>query len=93
MPPVYLVLRFVKILWSPNPLLVVKWHLAGANVIFNLSASNEVLGKAEYRRELVKQQSARCLCTYVYTSAGPNESTTDVVFSGHSLIYENGILS
>lgn len=64
--------------------------LAGANVLLNLSASPEILGKAEYRRDLVRAQSARCLAAYAYASAGPGESSTDLVFSGHSLIAENG---
>lgn len=64
--------------------------LAGATLLLNLSASPEILGKYAYRRELVATQSARCLAAYVYASAGPNESTTDLVFSGHSLIAENG---
>lgn len=62
----------------------------GAELIVNLSASNETIAKRPYRRELVSQQSARNLCAYVYSSAGSAESTTDVVFSGHSLITENG---
>jgi NAD+ synthase (glutamine-hydrolysing) len=66
--------------------------LSGANLILNLSASNEILGKAPYRRMLVQQQSARGLCAYAYASAGPGESTTDVVFSGHCLVAENGTL-
>jgi NAD+ synthase (glutamine-hydrolysing) len=66
--------------------------LAGAQLIFNPSASNELLGKAAYRRDLVCQQSARCLAAYAYSSAGPGESSTDVVFSGHCLISENGSL-
>ncbi len=66
--------------------------LAGATVILNPSASNELLGKASYRRELVKQQSARCLAAYVYAGASTNESTTDVVYAGHSLIAENGTI-
>jgi NAD+ synthase (glutamine-hydrolysing) len=66
--------------------------LAGATLIVNLSASDELLGKAEYRRELVKQQSARCLSAYLYADAGPGESTTDVVFAGHSFIAENGTI-
>jgi len=66
--------------------------LAGATIIVNPSASNELLGKADYRRELVKQQSARCLCAYLYADSGPGESTTDVVFAGHSLIAENGTI-
>jgi len=64
--------------------------LAGASVLVNLSASNEVLGKAAYRRDLVKQQSARCLAAYLYAGAGAGESSTDLVFSGHGLIAENG---
>lgn len=64
--------------------------LKGATLIANASASNEVVGKLGYRRSLVSSQSARALCGYIYTSAGINESTTDVVFSGHKLIYENG---
>lgn len=66
--------------------------LAGATVICNLSASDELLGKAAYRRELVRNQSARCLAAYVYASAGAGESSTDVVYSGHGLIAENGVL-
>lgn len=62
----------------------------GANIIFNLSASNELIGKAEYREELVRTQSARCMGAYVYTSSGVGESTTDTVFGGHSIIAEYG---
>lgn len=65
---------------------------AGATVIVNPSASNEVLGKAGYRRSLVSQQSARCLAGYLYASAGPGESSTDLVFSGHGMICEAGKL-
>ncbi len=64
----------------------------GASVLLNLSASPEVLGKAAYRRDLVAAQSARCLAAYAYASAGPGESSTDLVFSGHSLIAENGVV-
>ena len=64
--------------------------LQGADVIFNLSASNALTGKHAYARELVGQQSARCLCGYVYASCGFGESTTDVVFGSNALIYENG---
>lgn len=67
-----------------------KLALLGANIIFNLSASNEVIGKKEYRRELVKMQSAKTISGYVYCSSGVNESTSDVVFSGESMIFENG---
>ena len=62
----------------------------GANLIFNLSASNELIGKAEYREELVRTQSARCMGAYVYSSAGLGESTTDTVFGGHAIISEYG---
>ncbi|MCH9741329.1 MAG: NAD(+) synthase [Epsilonproteobacteria bacterium] len=63
---------------------------SGANLIFNLSASNELIGKAEYREELVRTQSARCMGAYVYASAGVGESTTDTVFGGHAIISEYG---
>lgn len=66
--------------------------LAGANILLNLSASNEVIGKAEFRRQLVASQSARCVAAYLYASSGPSESTADVVFGGHCLIAENGAL-
>lgn len=62
----------------------------GANLILNLSASNETIGKPDYRREIVKIQSAKCITAYAFSSAGQTESTTDVVFSGHALIAENG---
>jgi NAD+ synthase (glutamine-hydrolysing) len=64
--------------------------LGGASLLLNLSASPELLGKHDYRRNLVASQSARCLAAYAYAAAGPHESTTDLVFSGHSLIAENG---
>ncbi|MGK2944337.1 MAG: NAD(+) synthase [Desulfuromonadales bacterium] len=64
--------------------------VAGATLLINLSASPEILGKCSYRRALVESQSARCLAAYVYASAGPGESSTDLVFSGHSLVAENG---
>ena len=64
--------------------------LAGATVLVNLSASNVVVGKANYRRQLVSQQSARCLAAYVYSSAGAGESTTDMAWDGQALICENG---
>jgi NAD+ synthase (glutamine-hydrolysing) len=66
--------------------------LTGATVLLNPSASDDILGKSEYRRSLVQQQSARCLAVYLYAGAGPGESTTDIVFGGHSLICENGII-
>ncbi|HRG47142.1 MAG TPA: NAD(+) synthase [Leptospiraceae bacterium] len=64
--------------------------ISGATLLLNPSASNEILGKFEYRKELVRQQSARCIAAYVYSSAGANESSTDVVYSGHALVAENG---
>ncbi len=69
-----------------------RYAIDGATVIANISASNELVGKSDYRRELVKNQSARCVAAYMYTGAGVLESTTDVVFSGHALIAENGVL-
>lgn len=63
---------------------------SGANIIANLSASDEYVSKAQYRKSLVENQSARCVCGYVYAGAGPCESTTDLVFSGATLITENG---
>lgn len=66
--------------------------LAGATVLANLSASNEVIGKAAYRKQLVAEQSARCLAGYVYASCGSGESTTDLTFGGHCLIAENGTI-
>ena len=75
-------------LWSALP--PSTFHtLAGATVIANLSASDETVGKAEYRRALVSNQSARLLCGYLYASAGHGESTQDMVFAGHDLIAEH----
>lgn len=78
-------------LWTPVP--PSSHHaLAGADIILNLSASNEVLMKHKYRHELIGQQSARTVSAYVYSSCGYGESTQDLVFSGSSMIYENGSL-
>ena len=66
--------------------------LQGADIICNLSASDALAGKHRYVRQLVAQQSARCICGYVYASCGQGESTTDLVFDGNALIYENGLL-
>lgn len=66
--------------------------LMGANIIGNLSASNEIVSKADYRKDLVRSQSARCISTYIYASSGVFESSTDLVFSGDLLIGENGAL-
>ncbi len=76
-------------LWTANPPSV-SHALHGANVIVNLSASDETTGKSEYRRQLISNQSARLFCAYLYASAGEGESTTDLVFGGHNLIAENG---
>jgi len=76
-------------LWVPIP--PSSQHtLHGADIIFNLSATNELIGKHQYLRQLIEQQSARCIAGYVYASAGAGESTTDVVYSGNGLIAENG---
>ena len=78
-------------LWAVNPPSG-DMALAGATILINPSASNELLGKVDYRRDLVRQQSARCLAAYLYAGAGAGESTTDTVWAGHSLIAENGAL-
>ena len=78
-------------LWAPEPPSTTLAR-AGATVILNLSASNEVVGKAAYRRQLVVGQSGRLCCAYVYADAGEGESTTDLVFTGHNMIAENGVL-
>lgn len=66
--------------------------LAGATILVNLSASNEILGKAEWRRTMVSSESGRCLAAFCYASAGIDESSNDVVYSGHALIAENGVI-
>jgi NAD+ synthase (glutamine-hydrolysing) len=78
-------------LWVPLPPSSLA-ALAGANVLLNLSASNETIGKAGWRRDLAVSQSGRCIAAYAYASAGPTESSTDLVFGGHCLIAENGRL-
>lgn len=76
-------------LWVPIP--PSSQHaLHGADIIFNLSATNELIGKHQYLRQLIEQQSARCNAGYVYSSAGAGESTTDVVYAGNGIIAENG---
>lgn len=89
MPELKIGVEICEDLWAPNPPST-GYALSGASVIVNLSASNEVAGKADYRRSLVSGQSARLVCGYVYASAGEGESTQDVVFSGHDMIAENG---
>jgi NAD+ synthase (glutamine-hydrolysing) len=76
-------------LWTPLPPSSYA-ALAGATMLLNLSASNVTVGKAEYRRLLVAGQSSRCLAAYLYSAAGPGESTTDLAWDGQALIYENG---
>ena len=82
-------LELCEDLWVPTPPSG-GLTLSGANIIANLSASDEYVSKAQYRRDLVSNQSARCICAYVYSGAGVCESTTDLVFSGATLIAENG---
>ena len=76
-------------LWAPRSPSV-SHALAGANVIVNLSCSDEIAGKAEYRRDLVRMQSAKLVCGYIYSDAGDGESTTDLVYAGHNIICEKG---
>ena len=91
MPSFVLGVEICEDLWSALP--PSTFHaLAGATVVANLSASDETVGKAEYRRALVQNQSARLLCGYLYASAGHGESTQDMVFGGHDLIAETGTL-
>ena len=78
-------------LWLPDPPST-SHALHGAEVILNLSASNEIVGKADYRRQLVQMQSAKLHCGYIYAGSGPTESTKDVVFGGHLIAAENGIV-
>jgi NAD+ synthase (glutamine-hydrolysing) len=78
-------------LWGPLPPSSFQ-ALHGAHLLVNLSASNELVGKADYRRSLVAQQSARAICAYVYASCGVGESTQDVVFGGHAIVAEDGVI-
>ena len=90
-PDLRVAVEICEDLWAPLPPSTAH-AMAGATVILNLSASNEVVGKAEYRRQLVQSQSARLVCAYAYADAGRGESTTDLVFAAHNLIGENGVL-
>jgi NAD+ synthase (glutamine-hydrolysing) len=90
-PAVSLAVEICEDLWAPIPPSS-RHALAGASLILNPSASNDLVAKAEYRRELVRQQSGRTLSAYVYANTGVHESTTDLVFGGHLLIAENGVL-
>jgi NAD+ synthase (glutamine-hydrolysing) len=90
-PGVTLGVEICEDLWAPVP--PSSGHaVAGATVILNLSASNELVAKADYRRELVRQQSGRTLSAYAYAGAGVHESTTDLVFDGHLMIAENAVM-
>ena len=77
--------------WTPVPPSI-RAALEGATIIVNCSASNEIVGKDEYRLDLIKAQSARLMAGYVYSTAGAGESTTDLVFGGHNIITENGLV-
>jgi NAD+ synthase (glutamine-hydrolysing) len=90
-PGLCLAAEICEDLWAPVPPSS-RHAVAGATVILNPSASNDIVAKAEYRRELVRQQSGRTLAAYVYAGAGVHESTTDLVFGGHLMIAENGVL-
>jgi NAD+ synthase (glutamine-hydrolysing) len=90
-PGVALAVEICEDLWAPIPPSS-RHAVAGATVILNPSASNDLVAKAEYRRELVRQQSGRTLSAYVLANAGVHESTTDLVFGGHLLVAENGVL-
>ena len=91
LPELVIGVEICEDLWAPNPPSVALAQ-AGATIILNLSASNETVGKAAYRRSLVTGQSGRLVCGYVYADAGEGESTTDLVFAGHNMIAENGAL-
>ena len=91
LPELVIAAELCEDLWTMNPPSI-GHAMHGATLIVNLSASDETTGKPAYRRELVKGQSARLLCGYIYASAGDGESTQDVVYSGHNLIAENGRL-
>ncbi len=84
-------LEICEDLWVPIPPSSFA-AMAGATVIGNLSASNVTIGKSEYRQQLASNQSARCVAAYLYAAAGPGESTTDLAWDGHAMIYENGSL-
>ena len=90
-PKLRLFAEICEDLWVPAPPSSYA-ALAGATVIANLSASNVVVGKHQYRRELASNQSARCMAAYLYSAAGSGESTTDLAWDGHALAYENGTL-
>lgn len=90
LPELVIAAELCEDLWTMNPPSI-GHAMHGATLIVNLSASDETTGKPAYRRELVKGQSARLLCGYIYASAGDGESTQDVVYSGHNLIAEKDV--
>ena len=91
MPDLALGFEICEDMWAPcSP--AVDLAAAGATVVGNLSASNDIIGKDSYRRQLVTMQSAKLLCGYVYSSCGEGESTSDVVFGAHQMIAENGTM-
>ncbi|MCF0241300.1 MAG: NAD(+) synthase [Treponema sp.] len=89
-PEISVACEICEDLWVPLPPSV-KHTLSGATIIANLSAGNEIIGKSDYRKNLVMSRSASSICAYLYANAGKGESTQDMVFSGHNLICENGI--
>ena len=91
LPKLVLFAEVCEDLWVPAPPSTFA-ALAGATVIANLSASNVVVGKHQYRRELAANQSARCMAAYLYSAAGAGESTTDLAWDGHAMVHENGSL-
>ena len=91
MPHLTVAAEICEDLWAPEPPSV-RHALAGATVIVNLSASDEMVGKDSYRRNLVATQSARLVCGYLYSTAGEGESSQDLVFGGQNLIAENGVM-
>ncbi len=91
LPELSVAIEICEDLWVPVP--PGSYHaMAGATVILNPSASDEVTGKSAYRRELVKNQSARTITAYLYADASEGESTTDLVYAGHNMIMENGVM-
>ena len=88
MPDFSFAVEICEDLWTPESPSV-ELALAGANIICNLSCSDDVIGKAQYRRNLVKMQSGKLICGYIYSDSGFGESTTDMVFSGQNIISEN----
>ncbi|WP_027729242.1 NAD(+) synthase [Treponema sp. C6A8] len=90
-PEVKIACEICEDLWTPLPPST-RHALNGANVIVNLSAGNEIIGKADYRRNLVQNHSAKLIAAYIYSNAGKDESTQDMVFAGHKMICENGTI-